>query len=34
MWAIPISAFILYVFCSLKLLAEEIEDPFEKMTMT
>ena len=30
MWAIPISAFILYVFCSLELLAEEIEDPFGK----
>ena len=27
-WAIPISTFILYVLCSLELLAEEIEDPF------
>ena len=29
-WAIPISVFILYVLCSLELLAEEIEDPFGK----
>ena len=29
-WAIPISTFILYVLCSLELLAEEIEDPFGK----
>lgn len=27
-WAIPISTFVLYVFGSLELLAEEIEDPF------
>jgi putative membrane protein len=29
-WAVPISVFILYVLCSLELLAEEIEDPFGK----
>jgi len=27
-WTVPISTFILYVFSSLELLAEEIEDPF------
>lgn len=27
-WAVPISTFVLYVFGSLELLAEEIEDPF------
>ena len=27
-WAIPIATFTLYVFCSLEILAEEIEDPF------
>lgn len=27
-WAIPISTFVLYIFGSLELLAEEIEDPF------
>lgn len=27
-WAVPISTFVLYIFGSLELLAEEIEDPF------
>ena len=27
-WSVPLSAFVLYVFGSLELLAEEIEEPF------
>ena len=27
-WTVPIATFVLYIFGSLELLAEEIEDPF------
>ena len=27
-WSVPISAFVLYILCSLEILAAEIEDPF------
>ena len=27
-WSIPISLFVLYILCSLEILAGEIEDPF------
>jgi putative membrane protein len=29
-WSVPIVCFVLYVFASLELIAEEIEDPFGK----
>ena len=31
-WSIPISAFVLYILCSLEILAAEIEDPFGEDT--
>ena len=31
-WSVPISAFILYILCSLEILAAEIEDPFGEDT--
>jgi putative membrane protein len=27
-WSVPIVCFVLYIFASLELIAEEIEDPF------
>ena len=31
-WSVPISAFVLYILCSLEILAAEIEDPFGEDT--
>ena len=31
-WSIPISLFVLYILCSLEILAAEIEDPFGEDT--